>query len=139
VHSEFTAEVEQVVGPALSNRGLVLDEISDGLDDGASGRPLSIVYYRGSDCRLQIYRSSREGETNCMIAPLHAANEYGLRSRTRMWHFLGRFAARPELPLEGLARTARREHDSHKTPLHWVRSIIEQHFDAAHAGMLDRS
>lgn len=139
VRPDFATEVEQTVGAALSERGLALDEIFDGLDDGASGRPLSIVYYRGSDCRLQIYRSSREGETNCMIAPLHAPNEYGLRSRTKLWQFLGRFVARPELPLDELARTARLEHDRHETPLHWVRSIIEKHFDAAHAGMLERS
>ncbi|MGA5463950.1 hypothetical protein [Mycobacterium sp. NPDC050041] len=137
--SEFATEVEQTVGPVLSDRGLVLDEIFDGLDDGATGRPLSIVYYRGSDCRLQIYRSSREGETNCMIAPLHAANEYGMRSRSRLWRFLGMSKARPELPLDELARTARREHDRHETPLHWVRSIIEKHFDAARAETLERS
>lgn len=139
VRADFAAEVEQTVGSALSERGLVLDEMFDGLDDGASGRPLSIVYYRGSDCRLQIYRSSREGETNCMIAPLHAPNEYGLRSRSKLWQFLGRFVARPELPLEESVRAARREGDSHETPLHWVRWIIEKHFDAARAGMLESS
>jgi hypothetical protein len=139
VRSDFATEVERTVGAVLSDNGLVLDEIFDGLDDGASGRPLTIVYYRGRDCRLQIYRSSREGETNCMIAPLDAPNEYGLRSRSKSWQFLTRSVPHPELPLEDLARTARREYDSHETPLHWVRTIIEKHFDAAHAGMLERS
>lgn len=91
----FADEVQLLVGPALSDRGFALEQVFDGTDSG--GRDLSVVYYRGPDCKIQIYESSREGETNCMIAPLSAPNEFGLRSTTTKWQYLTRFAKRPDL------------------------------------------
>jgi hypothetical protein len=135
--SEFPAAVQALVGPVLLAKGLVLDEIEDG--PGDAGRYLSVVYYRGVDCRIQVYWSSREGETNCMIAPLSAPNEFGLRSPSKLWQFLGRFAERSDLPLPELARAARVEFERHETPLHWVKSLVENHFDAARASILDVS
>ena len=76
----FARDVESIVGPSLAQLGFVLDEIDSSVDEG--GRPGSVVYYRSSDCKIQIYNSSREGNINCMIAPLDAPNNsFGLNRR----------------------------------------------------------
>ena len=125
----FSDEVQRIVGPTLVERGFALDQVDEGADEG--GRELSIVYYRGPDCRLQIYRSAREGETNCMIAPLTAPNEYGLRSASRRWRHLAKYVERPDLPFNDLLRLAREEHDAYESSLHWVAAFIEKHLSAA--------
>jgi hypothetical protein len=132
---DFPSDVRLVVEPILSKRGFVLDEIQDGTDDG--GRQLSVVYFRSADCKIQIYESAREGETNCMIAPLDAPNEFGLRSTSKKWQFLTRFVKRSDLPLEGRLKMARQEYESYDNPLEWVKACIEAHFDTAHAAMLN--
>jgi len=93
------------------------------------------VYYRSKDCKIQVYESSREGEVNCMIAPLDAPNEFGLRSEK--WQFLARFGTRPDSPLEELARLAKAEYESFAKPLEWVKDRIEKYFEDAHAGILE--
>jgi hypothetical protein len=135
VSHDFPNVVQAVVGPVLSKRGFVLDEIQDGADEG--GRHLSVVYFRSADCKIQIYESSREGETNCMIAPLDAPNEFGLRSTSKKWQYLTRFVKRPDLPLKELMRMARHEYESFDNPLEWVKARLEADFDAAHAGILN--
>ena len=65
--------LKQAVGPLLEKLGFVLDELDDSPDEGGMER--NIVYFRSRDCRLQIYDSAREGEINCMIAPLDAPND----------------------------------------------------------------
>jgi ADP-ribose pyrophosphatase YjhB (NUDIX family) len=132
--SDFPAEVQELLGPTLSAMGFSLDAIDDAIDDG--GRHLSVVYYVGKDCKIQIYRSSREGETNCMIGTLDAPNEFGLRSKSKKWQYFTRFVELPDLPLSELARTAKAEYESFEDPLHWVKSRIENHFDAARTGIL---
>lgn len=77
--SPFTVDVETVVGPLLDNLGFVLDDVDDSPDQGGIER--HIVYYQSKDCRLQIYGSSREGEINCMIAPLDASSQFGLAGK----------------------------------------------------------
>jgi hypothetical protein len=76
VSSEFSTEVLTIVGPLLEGLGFILDGVDDSPDEG--GRRQHIVFYRSNDCKIQIYESSREGEINCMIAPLEASNEFGL-------------------------------------------------------------
>lgn len=132
---DFPSDVRLVVEPILSKRGFVLDEIQDGTDDG--GRQLSVVYFRSADCKIQIYESAREGETNCMIAPLDAPNEFGLLSTSKKWQFLTRFVKRSDLPLEGRFKMARQEYESYDNPLEWVKACIEARFDTAHAAMLN--
>jgi len=134
--SDFPTEVQAIIGPQLSTMGFVLDQIDDPTDEG--GRPLSVVYYRGSDAKIQIYKSSREGETNCMIGPLDAPNEFGLRSKSKKWQYFTRFVPRPDLPLDQLTQMARTEYESYETPLFWVRSRIEKYYEAAHTGILQR-
>ncbi|ALR10822.1 hypothetical protein MYCSP_04345 [Mycobacteroides saopaulense] len=93
-----------------------------------------MVYYRSSDCKIQVYQSAREGSINCMIAPLDVPNEYG--PRAEKWQYLNRFVKRPDLPLEELASAARAEYESYANPLEWVRDRITRNYEAAHVGIL---
>ena len=105
----FSDEVQRIVEPTLADRGFVLD---------------------------QIYDSVRESEINCMIAPLGAPNEFGLRSPSKKWQFVIRFVNRPDLPFEELLDRERRERVSYESRLHWVSALIESHFEEARAGVL---
>lgn len=131
--SEFSTEVQSIVGPVLEQLGFVLDEIDDSPDEG--GRRQHIVYFRSEDCKVQVYESAREGEVNCMIAPIDVPNEFGLRARK--WQFLTRFSKRPDLPLAELAELARAEYTSYSNPLEWVRDRILKYYEAAHKGILE--
>jgi hypothetical protein len=131
--SEFSTEVQTIVGPLLKELGFVLDEVDDSPDEG--GRRQHVVYYRSNDCKIQVYESSREGEVNCMIAPLDAPNEFGLR--TKKWQYFTRFSKRPDLPLAELAELARAEYTAYANPLDWVRDRIVKYYDAAHIGILE--
>lgn len=131
--SEFSTEVQTIVGPVLEQLGFVLDEIDDSPDEG--GRRQHIVYFRSEDCKVQVYESAREGEVNCMIAPIDVPNEFGLRARK--WQFLTRFSKRPDLPLAELAELARAEYKSYSNPLEWVRDRIVKYYEAAHKGILE--
>jgi hypothetical protein len=130
---EFSTDVQTIVGPLLKELGFVLDEIDDSSDEG--GRRQHVVYYRSNDCKIQVYESSREGEVNCMIAPLDVPNEFGLRAKK--WQYLTRFTKRPDLPLEELATIARAEYDAYANPLEWVRDRIVKYYEVAHAGILE--
>jgi hypothetical protein len=136
--SNFSDEVQEIVGPQLSAMGFVLDQIDDGTDgpDGG-GRALRVVYYRGSDVKIQIYESIREGETNCMIGALDAPNEWGLRNPSKKWQYFTRFVQFPDLPLKQLVKQARANYDSYANPLFWVLDRIEKHYEAARAGILE--
>src|SRR5580692_10538381 len=86
--SDFAENVRATIGPLLTNLGFVLYGVDDGPDEGGIAR--HIVFFRSNDCKLQIYDSSREGEVNCMIAPLTAPDKFGLKAKT--WHFIGKFS-----------------------------------------------
>lgn len=131
--SEFSRDVQIIVGPVLTELGFVLDEIDDTPDEG--GRSQHVVYYRSSDCKIQVYQSSREGETNCMIAPLDVPNQFGLRAKK--WQYLPRFTKRPDVPLEELVKIARAEYEAYANPLEWTRDRIVKYYEAAHAGILE--
>ncbi|MGE2689086.1 hypothetical protein [Mycolicibacterium pulveris] len=133
--SKFSEDAQSIVGPVLAELGFTLDEIDDRPDPERGGER-HIVYYRSDDCKIQIYESSREGEVNCMIAPLDAPNEFGLR--TKRWQYFTRFAERPAgVPLEELVRLARDEYESYANPLEWVKDRIVKNYEAAHAGILE--
>jgi hypothetical protein len=131
--SEFSTDVQTIVGPLLAELGFVLDEIDDSPDEGGIER--HIVYYRSNICKIQVYYSSREGEANCMIAPLDAPNQYGLL--TKKWQFLGRFAKQPDVPPEDLLELAIAEYRAYANPLDWVRDRIVKYYEVAHAGILE--
>ena len=130
---KFATDVQEIVGPVIQELGFYLDEVDDSSDEG--GRPQHIVYYRSNDCNIQVYQSSREGETNCMIAPLDVPNQFGLRAKK--WQHLTRFTQRPDLPLDELAALARTEYKSYADPLYWVRDRILKYYEAVHAGILE--
>jgi len=132
--SAFSRDVQAIVGPTLEELGFALDGIDDSPDEG--GRDQHVVYYRSTDCKIQIYRSSREGEVNCMIAPLDAPNTFGLR--TKKWHFISRFSKRANIPPEERVRAAIAEANAYKNRLDWVKDRIIKHYEAAHAGILEK-
>jgi hypothetical protein len=129
---QFSAEVQSIVGPLLIDLGFVLDGVED-FDEG--GLPGTVVYYRSDDCKIQIYQSGREGETNCMIAPLDAPDSFGLRADK--WQYLLRFSKTPDLPLAELAALTRAEYNAYANPLEWVRDRIAKYYPAAHTGILE--
>jgi hypothetical protein len=79
-------DFEQFLGPTLSDYGFKLDEVQDTATYG--GRPAWAVYYRTSDCKLQICWSARDGGIDVMLAPLDAPNEFGQVNRSKKWQFM---------------------------------------------------
>ena len=134
--TDFAVAVESIVGPALAHLGLVLDEIDSSVDEG--GRTGSVVYYRSSDCKIQIYKSAREGNVNCMIAPLDAPNEFGPHDQSRTWRFLNEFSPTPDLSVEELAKSVSFKAKSDAQQLSEVRDRIVECYDDAHAGILQK-
>jgi hypothetical protein len=129
----FTAEVKTTLGPLLEELGFALDEVDDSPDQGGIER--HVVYYRSNDCKMQIYQYSREGEVNCMIAPLAASNEFGLTSK--QWHYISKFSKRSNVPPQERLRIAIAEANAYASPLEWVRDRIIKYYEAAHAGILE--
>jgi hypothetical protein len=111
-----------------------VDELDDSPDEGGIER--NIVYYRSRDCRLQIYYSAREGEINCMIAPLDAPNRFGLTAEK--WHYISRFSKRADLPPQERLRIALAEVQAYENRLDWVRDRIAKHYESAHAAILEK-
>jgi hypothetical protein len=138
VEGEFSSEVQHIVGPFLSSIGFTLDAIDNDVDEG--GPTGSVVYYRGQQCKIQIYRSSREGEINAMIGPWDAPNEYGLYNRSRKWRYFNDFSDDPQLPLEELVKKLRDERSNFETVPKWLewikRERIAKFFDLAHAAIV---
>lgn len=132
MNSNFKTQVEKIVGPVLAERGFSLYAVDDRPDEG--GRYQHVVYFRSADCKIQMYSSGREGETNCMIGPLDAPDSFGLRAGK--WHFLTQFSPRPDLPLAELAEKARAEYNSYSNPLEWVRDRIVSYYESARSGIL---
>jgi hypothetical protein len=134
--SNFSADVRGIVEPVLVGLGFALDAIDDRPDEG--GRPQHIVFYRSTDCKVQIYDSARDGSINCMIATLDAENEFGPRDQSGKWQYPLRFVIRQGVPLEEI----RKENLTIDFPttsqrLEWVRGCIEKYFSIAHKGILE--
>jgi len=141
VESGFSDQVREIIEPYLSSIGFDLDAIDNNVDEG--GRRGTAVFYRGEDCKIQVYYSSREGEINAMIGPLDAPNEHGLYNQSRKWHYFNDFADEPKLPLEELVRNLRDERANFEsTPkwLEWIkRERIQRYFDSARAEIVKGS
>lgn len=137
VADNFSQMVEDIVGPVLSGLGLTLDVVDDHVDEG--GRFGSVVYYRGTDCKVQLYWSTRAGEVNCMIAPVGAPNEPGLYDRSGLWHYLNEFIEKPNLPLEELVQMLKAEKSNFETRekwLAWWSGRIERYLRTARLGIV---
>jgi hypothetical protein len=122
------AELDQFLDPTLSDVGFKLDEVQDAATYG--GRPAWALYYRNSDCKLQVCWSARDGGIDFMLAPRDAPNEFGLVNRSKKWQFM--------LMLS-------KAHDDLKTPgldaddgavMSWLKALFDRHFDAARAALL---
>lgn len=79
-------DVEKYLGPTLTKLGFRMDGADSAIAYG--DRPAWAVYYRGSDCKLQVCWSAREGSMDFMLAPLDAPNKFGLSSRAEGWQFM---------------------------------------------------
>jgi len=122
------AQLIQYLEPTLSDAGFTLDEVQDDITYG--DRPAWAIYYRGSDCKLQVCWSSRTGGLNFMLAPIGAPNEFGLSNISKQWHYML------------LLSTA---HDDLKTPgvdagaeadMAWLKALFGIHYASAHEALL---
>lgn len=48
-----TAQLQTIIGPFLSNLGFTVDEVDTDVNKG--GRKGPVIYYRGKDCKIQIF------------------------------------------------------------------------------------
>lgn len=112
--------------------------VDDDVDEG--GRTASFVVYRGQDCKIQVYYSSREGEINAMIGTLDAPNQHGLYDQSRKWHYFNDFADEPKICLEELVRNLRDERSNFETTQKWLewikRERIDRYFESAYAAIV---
>lgn len=67
----------QALGWQLAELGFQLEEYLDNVDEG--GPVASVVFYRSSDSKIQVYDSAWGGEINCMITPLDCQHFWPLR------------------------------------------------------------
>ncbi|OBK17146.1 hypothetical protein A5636_23600 [Mycobacterium asiaticum] len=116
------------MGPALTGRGFQLDEADDAV--WYRKRPAWAVYYRGSECKLQVCWSAREGGIDFMLAPLNAPNEFGLINHSKKWRFM---LALSEVN-DGL-RTPSPDAGP-ETWWAWRKALFDTHFEAAHQALL---
>lgn len=79
-------ELNDFLSPTLHRAGFKLDEIQDTIIYGE--RPAGAIYYRGSDCKLQICWSAREGGIEFMLATLDTPNELGIEDYPKAWKFM---------------------------------------------------
>jgi hypothetical protein len=138
VEENFVQEVQQIVGPLLLSMGFALDAIDADVDEG--GPKGSVVFYLAPDCKVQIYRSSREGEINAMIGPRDAPDVHGLYDRSRKWHYFNDFDNSPKLPLEELVQKLQDERTNFETTTKWLQWIkkerIGRYFQSAHEAIV---
>jgi hypothetical protein len=138
MQDDFLLSAQEVVGTLLSDMGFALSSVDDNVDEG--GRIGAVLYYYGPDCKVQLYRSSREGEINAMIGPLQAPDEFGPHNRSHMWHYFNEYADEPKLSLEQMVANIRAESDHSKTTNSWLAWLknerIARYYESARAGIL---
>lgn len=136
--TKFSDEVTAVLGDVLVEFGFEGDSVIDGAEN-----ELSIAYYRSADCKLQIYRSPREGETNCMIARLTQPNQFGSPLSRKSWFYLPSLAGRTMNMTADELRARRRnltkEDFSPDGQLRRLRETFQLDFVAARDVLLSRS
>lgn len=121
-------ELDQFLGPALSCAGLEIDEVQDDLTYG--DRRAWATFYRGSDCKLQVYWSARNGGFNFMLAPLDAPNEFGLVNQSKAWQFMLWLSdTDDQLTTPGM------DADDNEI-MAWLKDLFEIHFGPARTALL---
>jgi hypothetical protein len=126
--------VRAIVEPLLIQLGFQLDEFGDA---AYHDRKAYVVFFCSKDCKIQVYDAPREGEINCMIAPLDAANVFGLYDRSGKWQYFPRFAIRQGVPLEDIRDVDLPRFPTTSQSLEWVHRRIEKYFPVAHDGILE--
>lgn len=121
-------DVEKYLGSAISRRGFTLDAMEPDFVYGE--RPAWAVYYRGTDCKLQVCWSAREGGVDFMLAPLDAPNEFGLVNNSKKWQFLLSLSESDD----GLATPS--FDAGPETWWDWRKALFEAHIDEARASLL---
>jgi hypothetical protein len=134
----FLAEAQSIVEPLLTRLGFQADGFDDQVDEG--GRYGAVVFYRSSDCKLQVYLSTRQGQINSMIAPLDAPNVFGPHDRSRTWRIFTMVVERQGVPREKLMQdNPAVDFPTETQSLEWVRGCIAKYFPYAHTGILEES
>ncbi|OBG46547.1 hypothetical protein A5672_07980 [Mycobacterium alsense] len=96
------------------------------------------MFFRSSDCKIQIYDSMRDGSINCMIAPLDAADVFGPYDQSGKWQYLPRFAIRQGVPIDEIMKDKLPvDFPTTKQFLVSVRQRIEKYFPIAHEDILE--
>lgn len=124
---DFLTGVRSMIEPILGELGFRVDGYVDDLDEG--GLRAVVVFYRSHDCKLQIYKSSREGNINCMIAPASAMNEFGPHDRSGKWQYVKSFSPAPNVSLEELVKSVRYKSKTEIEQLEEVRDRILECYD----------
>jgi hypothetical protein len=133
---DFLTEVRAIVEPVLIQLGFEFEAFVDDVDEG--GRLGSAAFYGSDDCKIQVYRSTRAGSVNCMIAPLGAPFVFGPYDPSKKWQYLPRFAIRQGTPLDEILQDKLLvEFPTNSQQLQWVRGRVEKYFPIAHAGILE--
>jgi hypothetical protein len=123
-------ELGRFLEPTLSNAGFVLDEVQEPIVYG--NRPAWAVYYRSSDCKLQVCWSARDGGIDFMVALPDAPNEFGLINNSKKWHFMLLLSdAQDNLKTPGLDA-------DDDTILSWLQALFDTHFEPARRALLQR-
>jgi hypothetical protein len=81
-----SADAKAHLGPALTRLGFSLEAADEDVVHGE--RPAWAVYYRGTDCKLQVCWSARDSGIDFMLAPLDAPYEFGPSSRSKGWEYM---------------------------------------------------
>ncbi len=122
------AELVQFLEPTLRHAGFTVAEVEGAAIYG--DRPAWAIYYQGTDCKLQVCWSARDGGIDFMLAPLDAPYEFGLLNRSKKWNFMLKLShAHDDLVTPGL------EADD-DTVMRWLKALFEVHIESARAALL---
>jgi|GEM_PF-2520745 len=132
---EFLMAVRSIVEPLLTELGFQLDEYMG--DIGASDKKGSAVFFRSEDCKIQVYDSRRNGDINCMMAPLAATNIFGPYDRSGAWENIAMLTVGAGIPREELMKDKLpSDFPTTNERLEWVRGRIYKYYSIAHERIL---
>lgn len=122
--------VDEHLGPTLARLGFASEAVHSAVV--CEGRPAWAVYYRSSDCKLQVCWLARERGVDFMLAPIDAPDTFGLAGSSDGWRYL---------------LTLSQSHDDLQTPAidadeetwwTWRKTLLLDHIDEARAALSSR-
>lgn len=120
--------LDKFLKSTLLMAGFELTEINEDLHYG--GRRAGASFYRGTDCKLQICWSLRDGGLNYMLAPLDAPDELGFVNESKQWKLMLMLSK-----VDDDLRTPRPD-ASLEEVMAWMKSLFEIHFESAHSTLI---